>query len=153
MWIWQNPSRHCQATTLLSSLHTGDSHTDSSLGGGSPSHTAALGEAHGAGAPSDTVPTTVEDHLSRLPVASFPWFVSTAVSGQIGFLLSCRSRRKKHHRKWCTVACVWVLSSQRPWRPGGSVRSDRAEVEGKLLSRHILDGWLRLECEIPLQLI
>jgi hypothetical protein len=140
-----NPSRQCQATMLPSRRHTGDSCADSSLGGGSPAYTAATGEALGAGVPSDTIPTAVEDRPSRLPIASFPWFISTVVSGQIGFLSSCRSHRKKHPHKRCTLARVWVISSRRPWRPSGSVRPDRAEVEGKLLSRPILDGRSRLE--------
>jgi hypothetical protein len=120
--IWPNPSRHCRATSLPSSHRTRDSRADSSLGGGSPAYTAAAGEAPRARVPPDAIPTTVEDRLSRLPVASFPWFISTAVSGQIGFLSSCRSRRKKHRCKWCIIAHVWVLSSRRPW-------PSRAEVE------------------------
>jgi hypothetical protein len=138
--IWPNPSRHCRATTLPSSRCTGDSCTDSSLGGGSPAYTATAGEALGAGTPPDAVPTAVEDRPRHLPVTSFQWFISTAVSGQIGFLSSCRSCRKKHCRKWCTVARVWVLSNWWPWRPGGSVLPDRADVEGKLPSHRILDG-------------
>jgi hypothetical protein len=130
---------------MSSSHRTRDSRTDSSLGGGSLAYTATAGEALGAGAPPDVVPTTVEDHSSRLPIASFTWFVFTMVSGQIGFLSSCRSRRKKHRHKWCTIARVWVLSSQRPWCPGGSVWSDRAEVEGKLPRCWILDGRSRLD--------
>jgi hypothetical protein len=82
---------------------------------------------------------------SRYLIAGFPSVVSTVVSGQIGFLSSCRSRRKKSRRKCCTVARAWVLSSWWPWRRGGSVRPDRAEVEGKLLSRRILDGRSKLE--------
>jgi hypothetical protein len=145
MRIWSNPSCHCRATTLSSSHRTKVSRTDSSLGGGSPTNIAAAGEALGVGAPLDAVPTAVEDRLSRLPIVSFPWSVSTMVSGQIRFLSSCRSCRKKHCRKWCTVARVWVPSSRRPWCPGGSVRPDKAEVEGKLLSCQILDGRSRLE--------
>jgi hypothetical protein len=121
--------------TLSSSRRTRDYHVDSSLGGGSPAYTTAAG----------AIPTAVEDRPSRLLVTSFLRFVSTMVSGQIGFLSSCRSRRKKHHRKWCTVAHVWVLSSRRPSHPGGSIRLDRAEVEGNLLSHQILDGRSRLE--------
>jgi hypothetical protein len=151
--IWANPSRHCRAMMLSSSRRTGDSHADSSLGGGSPAYTVATGGVLGVGAPLDAIPTAVEDCPSRLPIASFPWSVFTVASSQNEFLLSCRSRRKKHRRKWCTIARVWVLSSQRPWRPGGSVRPDWAEVEGKVLSYWILDGRPRLEREIPLRLI
>jgi hypothetical protein len=130
---------------LSSSRRTGDSHADSSLGGGSPAYTVATGGVLGVGAPLDAIPTAVEDCPSRLPIASFPWFISTVVSGQIGFLSSCRSHRTKHPHKRCTLARVWVISSWRPWRPSGSVQPDRAEVEGKLLSRPILDGRSRLE--------
>jgi hypothetical protein len=115
--IWPNPSRHCRATSLPSSRRTGDSRTNSSLGGGSPAYTTAAGEAPRAGASLDAVPTTIEDRPSRLPVASFLWFVSTVVSRQIGFVSSCRSRRKKHCHKWCNVACLWVLSSRWPRHP------------------------------------
>jgi hypothetical protein len=40
----------------------------------------------GAGAPLDAIPTTIEDCLSRLPVASFLWSILTAVSSQNEFL-------------------------------------------------------------------
>jgi hypothetical protein len=143
--IWLNPSRHCWATTLLSSRRTGDSRTDSSHGGGSPAYTTTVREALGARALPNAIPTAVEDRPCRLPVASFPWFVYTAVSGQIGFLLSCRSHRMKHRHKWCTVAHVLVLSSRQPWRPGGFVWPDWAVVEGTLRSHRILDGRSRLE--------
>jgi hypothetical protein len=145
MRIWSNPSRHCWATTLSSSHRTKVSRTDSSLGGGSPTNIAAAGEALGAGAPLDAVPIAVEDRPSRLPVVSFPRFVSTMVSGQIGFLSSCRLCRKKHCRKRCTVARVLVPSSRWPWCSGGSVRPDKAEVKGKLLSHRFLNGRSRLE--------
>jgi hypothetical protein len=115
----------------LSSCRTRDSRTNSSLGGGSPSYITAAREALGAGAPPDVVPTTVEDHPTCSLVVGFPSAISTMVSGQIGFLSSYRSRRKKPRRKWCTVARAWVLSSRRPWRPSGFVRPDRAKVEGK----------------------
>jgi hypothetical protein len=57
MRIWSNPSRHCRATTLPSSCCTGDSHADSSLGGGSPTYIVAAGGVPGAGAPPDAIPT------------------------------------------------------------------------------------------------
>jgi hypothetical protein len=76
------------------------SRTDSSLGGGAPAYTATAGGVLGAGALPDAVPTVVEGRPSRSLIAGFPSVVSTTVSGQIGFLLSHRSRRKKPHRKW-----------------------------------------------------
>jgi hypothetical protein len=131
---------------MLPSSHlTGDSRTNSSLGGGSLAYTATTGEALGAGVPPDPIPTTVEDHPSRSLIAGFPSVVSNAVSGQIGFLSSCRSRRMKPRHKWCTVARAWVLSSRRPQCPSGFVRLDRDEVEGKLPSHRILDGRSRLQ--------
>jgi hypothetical protein len=142
-----NPSRHYRATTLPSSRRTRDSRANSSLGGGSPSYTTPAREAPRSGAPPDAVPTAVEDRPSRSLITGFPSIISTAVSRQIGFLSSCRSHRKKLHRKWCTVARALVLTSWWPWCPGGSVRPDRAEVEGKLLSRQILDGRLILDQE------
>jgi hypothetical protein len=66
---------------LSSSRRTRDSRADLSLGGGSPTYTATVGDTPGAEAPPDAIPTTVEDRPSRLPIASFPWFVSTMVSG------------------------------------------------------------------------
>jgi hypothetical protein len=46
---------------LLSSRRTGDSRTDSLLGGGSPAYTIIAGGALGAGVPLDAASTTVED--------------------------------------------------------------------------------------------
>jgi hypothetical protein len=86
MRIWPNPSRHCRATTLPSCRCTEDSHADSSLGGGSPAYTVTTREVLGDGVPPDAIPTTVEDRLSRLPVASFSWFVFIAVNLQKEFL-------------------------------------------------------------------
>jgi hypothetical protein len=57
------------------------------LGGGAPAYTITTEGVPGAGAPLDAVPTTIEDHPSRLPVASFPWSIFTAASSQIEFLL------------------------------------------------------------------
>jgi hypothetical protein len=125
---------------MSSSRHTEDSYVDSSLGGGSPTYTAAAREALGAEAPPDIVPTTIEDRSSCSLITGFPSVVCTVVSGQSRSLSSCRSRRKKPHHKWCTVARAWVLSSRWPWRPGGSVLPDRTEEEGKLPSHRILDG-------------
>jgi hypothetical protein len=85
MQIWPNPSRHCRATTLLSSRHTRHSRADSSLGG-SPAYTVTTGGVLGDGAPLDTIPTVVEDRPRRLPIASFPGSVFTAVSSQNKFL-------------------------------------------------------------------
>jgi hypothetical protein len=142
-----NPSRYYRAATLASSHRTGDSRADSSLRGGSPTDTTPAREALIAEAPPDTVPTVFEDRPSRSLIPGFPSIISTVVSGQIGFLSSCRSRRKKPHHKWCTVARALVLASWWSWHLGGSVRPDRTEVEGKLSSRHILDGWPRLDQE------
>jgi hypothetical protein len=86
MQIWPNPSRHCRATTLPFSHRTGDSHADSSLGGGSPAYTITAGGVRGSRAPPDAIPTTIEDRPSRLPVASFPWSVFTTVSSKNKFL-------------------------------------------------------------------
>jgi hypothetical protein len=71
---------------LSSSRRTEDSHADSSLGGGSPAYTIVTRGVHGDGAPPDAIPTTVEDRLSRLPVASFPWSVFIVVRSQNEFL-------------------------------------------------------------------
>jgi hypothetical protein len=66
---------------MLSSSHrTGASHTDSSFGGGSPTYTTTVGGVLGAREPPDTVLATIEDSTSRLPIASFLWFVFTVVS-------------------------------------------------------------------------
>jgi hypothetical protein len=56
------------------------------LGGGAPAYTVAVGGVLVAGALLDAIPTAVEDRPSRLPVASFPWSVFTAVSSQNEFL-------------------------------------------------------------------
>jgi hypothetical protein len=72
MRIWLNPSRHCRAMTLSSRRHTGDSRADSSLQGGSLAYTIAIEGVLGAGAPLDAIPTATEDHLSHLPITSFP---------------------------------------------------------------------------------
>jgi hypothetical protein len=82
MRIWLNPSHYCRVTMLPSSRRIEDSHTNSSLGGGSPAYTVAAIGVHGDGVLSDTIPTVVEDRPSHLPIASFPWSVFTAVSSQ-----------------------------------------------------------------------
>jgi hypothetical protein len=51
----------------------------------------------------DAVPTTIEDCPSHFFVTGLLSIVSTVVSGQIGFLSSPSSRRKKPHRIWCPV--------------------------------------------------
>jgi hypothetical protein len=81
---------------------------DSSLRGEAPAYTTAAGGVLGVGASSDVVPTTVEGRLSRSLITGFPSVVSTAVSGQIGFLSSHRSRRKKSRHKWCTIGWAWA---------------------------------------------
>jgi hypothetical protein len=65
--------------------YTGASHSNPTIGG-APAYTITTGGVLGAGAPLDAVPTTIEDCLSRLPVASFPWSILTAVSSQNEFL-------------------------------------------------------------------
>jgi hypothetical protein len=82
------------------------------------------------GGPSEEPNTTAKSRLNYVAVARSPSSISFILSVQNEFLLSCRSRRKKPHHKWCTVAQAWDLSSRRPWRPGGSVWSGRAEEEG-----------------------
>jgi hypothetical protein len=77
-----NPSHHCRATSLPSSHYTGASRANPTLGGGAPAYTSTAGEVLGAKASSDIVPTAFEGHPSRLPVASFPWSISTMVSLQ-----------------------------------------------------------------------
>jgi hypothetical protein len=113
MQIWSNPSRHCRTMTLPSSHCVKDSRADSSLGGGSPAYTVTAG---GVEAPSDAIPTAIEDRPSCLPIASFPWSVFTAVSSQNGFPLSSRLHMVKPHRVSCTIAGAWARPSRRPWR-------------------------------------
>jgi hypothetical protein len=72
----------------------------------SPAYTATARGVLGARVPPDVVPTTVEDRPSRFLITGLLSIISTAVSGQIGFLSSPRSRRKKSHRIWCPVARV-----------------------------------------------
>jgi hypothetical protein len=74
--------------------------------------------------------TAAKSHPNRATVTRSPSYVSFNVSVQNKFLLSCRSRRKKPHRKWCIIAHAWALSSRWPCCPGGSVRPGRAEEEG-----------------------
>jgi hypothetical protein len=83
-----------------------------------------------AGGPSKEPVTTTKSRLNPATVVCSPSSVSFTVSVQNEFLLLCRSRRMKPHHKWCTIARAWALSSRRPWRPGGSVWSGRAEDEG-----------------------
>jgi hypothetical protein len=108
-----------------------------SLGGGAPAYTTAVGGVLGAGAPPDAIPTVVECRPSRSLITGFPSVVSTTVSGQIGFLSSHRSCRKKPHCKWCTAAWAWALSSQRPWHPGALLRSDKAEERDVPAAVHV----------------
>jgi hypothetical protein len=65
-----------------SSRYTGASRANLTLGGGAPTYTTAVGEVLGAEAPLDVIPTTVEGRSSHLPIASFLWSISTAVSLQ-----------------------------------------------------------------------
>jgi hypothetical protein len=69
---------------LAQTRYTGASRSNPMLGGAT-AYTVATRVLR-AGAPPDAIPTTVEDRLSRLPVASFPWSVFTAVSSQNEFL-------------------------------------------------------------------
>jgi hypothetical protein len=127
------------------------SYADSSLGGGAPDYNAAARRVLGAEAPPDTVPTAVEGRLSRSLIAGFPSVVSTVVTGQIEFLSSHRSRRKKPHRKWCTIAWAWALSSRWPWRPGALLRPDEAEEGDAPVAVHVWTDsrdWIK---RIPLQ--
>jgi hypothetical protein len=79
------------------------------------------------GGPTEEPVTATKTHLNRAVVARSPSSVSFTVSVQNEFLLSCRSCRRKPHRKWCTVARAGALSSQWPWSPGGSVWPDQAK--------------------------
>jgi hypothetical protein len=72
--------------TLLSGRRTEDSYANSSLGGGSLNYTIATEGVLGDGALPNAIPTAVEDHLSRLPIASFMWSVFTTASSQNEFL-------------------------------------------------------------------
>jgi hypothetical protein len=69
-----------------SSRYTGASRSNPTLGGGAPAYTITVGGVLGVRAPSDAIPTAIEDRSSRLPVASFLWSVFTAVSSQNEFL-------------------------------------------------------------------
>jgi hypothetical protein len=60
--------------------------------------------------PSEELVTATKSRLNRAAVARSPLSVSFTVSVQNEFLLSCRSRRKKPHRKWCTIARAWAFS-------------------------------------------
>jgi hypothetical protein len=96
------------------------SRADSSLGGGAPTYIAAAGGVLGAGALLDAVPTAIEGRPSRFLIDGFLLVVSTTVSGQIVFLSSPRSHRKKPHRKWCPVA----------QRPGAALLQPNEAEEG-----------------------
>jgi hypothetical protein len=61
--------------------------------GGCPSRFAASGADSRAGAPPEDAPIAIEDHPSRLCVASFPPSVSATVSEQNEFLSTSRSHR------------------------------------------------------------
>jgi hypothetical protein len=89
MRIWSNPSHHCRAKTLPSSRRTGDSHADSSLGGGSPIYIVAARGVLGAGVPLDA-----EDQQSHAVVASLERAVFATISLQNECMLTSRSRRK-----------------------------------------------------------
>jgi hypothetical protein len=81
------------------------------------------------GGPSEEIVTTTKSHPNRTTITRSLSSVSFTVSVQNEFLLSCRSPRMKPHRKWCTIAQAWALSSRWPWHPGGSIRPGRAEEE------------------------
>jgi hypothetical protein len=122
------------------------SRADSSLGGGAPAYTATAGGVLGARAPLNAVPTAVQGRPSHSLIVGFPSVISTAVSGQIGFLSSHRSRRKKPRHKWCIIARAWALSSRRPWHPGGLLRPHEAE-EGNARCRPHVNRRPRLDQE------
>jgi hypothetical protein len=102
--------------SLPSSRYTGASSTNTTLGGGALTYTATAGEFLGARASPNVFPTDVERCPSHLPIASFPWSVSTTVSWQNEFPLSPRSCRIKPHQVSCIVARDWARPSHRPWR-------------------------------------
>jgi hypothetical protein len=121
-----------------------------SLGGGAPAYTAIVRGVHGARAPLDTVPATVEDHLSHFLVVGLLSIVSTMVSWQIGFLSSSRSRRKKPHCIWCPVA----QASATPRPAAMALPASVSPASGKRRRNHhrrsSVDQRSRLKATIPL---
>jgi hypothetical protein len=71
--------------------------------GGAPATTAATGAIPGAEAPPEVTAIAVAELPNRLPGASFPWFIYTAVSMQNRFLSLPRSCRKKPFSVWWSM--------------------------------------------------
>jgi hypothetical protein len=94
------------------------------LEGGPPLDATIVGTVVGAGATSEAAPIVFKNRPSRLPVASCPWSISVAVSGQNGYLPSsrlCSSLRigKRSSVEWArssppsSAMCLPVLCSGR----------------------------------------
>jgi hypothetical protein len=71
------------------------SRTNSMLGGGSPTYTAAIRVVSRARAPLEATLIVVVERPSRFPVAGHPSFVSFTISVQNEFLSYSKARRKK----------------------------------------------------------
>jgi hypothetical protein len=63
------------------------------------------------GGPSEEPVTAAKSRPNPAAVAHSPSSVFFTVSVQNEFLLLCRLRRMKSHRKWCTIARAWALPS------------------------------------------
>jgi hypothetical protein len=75
------------AAELTPSIHLAKtSYVDSTLGGGSQACATTAGATHGSGTPPEVTTTTIAELLSHLPIANFPWSISTVVSLQNKFL-------------------------------------------------------------------
>jgi hypothetical protein len=125
------------------------SRSNSLLGGGAPAYTSTAGGVLGARAPLDTVPITIEGRPSRFLIAGFLSVISTTVSGQIGFLSSPRSCRKKPCRIWYTVARPWAPSSQQPWHPRRSASAELSQGRRRSPDHPFIDRRPRLERGYP----
>jgi hypothetical protein len=67
------------AVLVLSIRLAKTSHADSTLGG-APAYTATIGATLKAGAPPEVTTTAVAEMLNRVPIASFPWSISTTTN-------------------------------------------------------------------------
>jgi hypothetical protein len=135
---------------LLLSHYTGASRSNPSLGGGAPTYTATAGGVLGAGAPSDAIPTAIEDCPSRFLVACLLPIASTVASGQIGILSSPRSRRKKPHHIWCLVAQGSTTPRPAAMALPASVSPTLGKWRRNRHHRSCIDKRSRLKATVPL---
>jgi hypothetical protein len=141
-----NPSRHKIWVVFADWSHW----TGLGARGGREEHVGLLLE---AGASLENAFIIANCWLSRLPIVYFLWPVSAAVSEQIGYLSSSRSRRSSWIRQWCPI--VWIRAALATGHGGfPGIPYFVGAIERRSRHSHpFWDRWPRLDGRIPLRLV